>query len=70
MTSRIVPDVVRERAELGAFQWAQRDTIAAKGLPDRDVIAGIDARLEANLDGLRIAGPAAWPFLIEQFEDY
>ena len=34
------------------------------------MIASIDKRLEANLDGLRIAGAVAWPFVIDQFEEY
>ena len=70
MLARIVPDVVREHAELAAFQWAQRDTLSQEDPPDPAVIAGVDRRLEANLDGLRIAGAAAWPFIIDQYEDY
>lgn len=69
--ARIVADVVREHAALAAFFWAQRDTLAQDDPPpDPAVIAGIDKRLEANLDGLRIAGTAAWRFIIEQYEDY
>ncbi|MER8528442.1 MULTISPECIES: HEAT repeat domain-containing protein [unclassified Mesorhizobium] len=67
---RIVPDVVRQHAEKGAFFWAQRDTLMEDDPPDLDVVAGVDRRLEANLDGLRIAGPAAWPFVIAAYEDF
>jgi uncharacterized protein (TIGR02270 family) len=67
---RIVPEVVREHVELAAFQWAQRDTMAAEDLPDAEAIAFVDGRLEANLDALRIAGAAAWPFIIDAFETY
>lgn len=67
---RIVPEVVREHAETAAFQWAQRDTLAAEDPPDLEAIAHVDARLEAHLDALRIAGAAAWPFVIEAFETY
>jgi hypothetical protein len=67
---RIVPEVVREHVELAAFQWAQRDTLAAEDLPDTEAIAFVDGRLEANLDALRIAGAAAWPFIIDAFETY
>ena len=71
MAARIIPDVVREHVELAAFQWAQRDTLAHADPPAApEVIAGIDARLEANLDAIRIAGAAAWPFVIEAFESY
>jgi uncharacterized protein (TIGR02270 family) len=69
-STRIVPDVVREHAERAAFFWAQRDTVAQDDPPDWSVIAGIDRRLEANLDGLRISGSAAWPFIVAQYEDF
>ncbi|MER9300051.1 HEAT repeat domain-containing protein [Mesorhizobium sp. M0621] len=67
---RIVPDVVRQHAEQAAFFWAQRDTLMEDDPPDLHVVAGIDRRLEANLDGLRIAGPAAWPFIVAAYEDF
>lgn len=67
---RIVPDVVRQHAEQAAFFWAQRDTLMGDDPPDLDVVSGVDRRLEANLDGLRIAGPAAWPFIVAAYEDF
>ncbi|MER9326552.1 HEAT repeat domain-containing protein [Mesorhizobium sp. M0488] len=67
---QIVPDVVRQHAEQAAFFWAQRDTLMEDDPPDLHVVAGIDRRLEANLDGLRIAGPAAWPFVVAAYEDF
>lgn len=66
----IVPDVVRHHAEQAAFLWAQRDTLMLDDPPDLEVVAGVDRRLEANLDGLRIAGPAAWPFVVAAYEDF
>ncbi|RWE65900.1 MAG: hypothetical protein E5W94_03325 [Mesorhizobium sp.] len=66
----IVPDVVRQHAEQAAFFWAQRDTLMTDDPPDFHVVAGVDRRLEANLDGLRIAGPAAWPFVVAAYDDF
>lgn len=66
----IVIDVLRQHAELAAFLWAQRDTLCQADPVDPNVIAGIDKRLEANLDALRIAGEAAWPFILQQYEDF
>jgi len=66
----IVVPVVREHVEMAAFQWAQRDTLLHEDLPDMEVVGSIDQRLEANLDGIRIAGAAAWPFIIDAFESY
>jgi uncharacterized protein (TIGR02270 family) len=69
MPARVVPNVIREHAELAAFLWAQRDTLSEQDLPDPAVIAGLDRRVEVNLDGLRIAGPAAWRFVAEALEE-
>ena len=66
----IVEFVVRDHAEAAAFQWAQRDTLADEDPPDTEAIADVDTRLVANLDGLAIAGAAAWPALITAFEDF
>lgn len=65
-----VADIVRQHAEQAAFFWAQRDTLMLDDPPDLDVVAGVDRRLEANLDGLRIAGPTAWPFVVAAHEDF
>ncbi|RWP24103.1 MAG: hypothetical protein EOR01_05545 [Mesorhizobium sp.] len=67
---RIVSHVVRQHVEQAAFFWAQRDTLLEDDPPDLDVVAGVDKRLEANLDGLRIAGPSAWPFIVAAYEDF
>ncbi|PBC03487.1 HEAT repeat domain-containing protein [Mesorhizobium sp. WSM3860] len=66
----IVGDVVRQHAEQAAFFWAQRDTLMLADPPDLAVVAGVDNRLETNLDGLRIAGPAAWPLIVATYEDF
>lgn len=66
----IVPDVVRQHVEQAAFFWAQRETLMVDDPPDLHVVAGVDRRLEANLDGLRIAGPAAWPFVVAAHKDF
>lgn len=66
----IVEAVVRQHVENAAFFWAQRDTLAAEDPPDTEAIAFVDGRLEAELDALRIADKAAWPFIIDAFETY
>jgi uncharacterized protein (TIGR02270 family) len=61
----ILEDVIEEHAEEAAFLWGQRD--AAIRAPDYDIgeIAYVDERLEAHLDGLRIAGDKAWEIIDE-----
>lgn len=67
---RIAAEVVRQHVEQTAFLWAQRDTLSLEDPPDEGVIAEISQRVEINLDGLRIAGTAAWPFADRQLEDF
>jgi uncharacterized protein (TIGR02270 family) len=67
---RIAAEVVRQHVEQAAFLWAQRDTWSLEDPPDEAVIAEIGQRVEVNLDGLRIAGAAAWRFVDQQLEDF
>lgn len=56
--ARIVPDIVEQHAEEAAFLWSLRD--AATDQPHialRD-LADLEERIEAHLDGLRVAGDA------------
>ncbi|MGK2927537.1 MAG: TIGR02270 family protein, partial [Lysobacterales bacterium] len=57
---QVLEDIIEEHAEEAAFLWGQRD--AAVRAPDYDLeeIAELDERVEAHLDGLRIAGEAGW----------
>lgn len=66
----VIVAVIREHVENAAFFWAQRDTLAAEDPPDTEAVAFVDARLEANLDALRIAGPAVWPLIIAAMETF
>jgi uncharacterized protein (TIGR02270 family) len=68
--ARIVPDIVEQHAEEAAFLWSLRD--AATDQPHitlRD-LADLEERIEAHLDGLRIAGdagPALARAVLERF---
>ena len=66
----IVKEVVREHVETAAFQWAQHDDLARADPVDQRAVDWVGARLAAHLDGIRIAGDAAWPFIVEAIETY
>jgi uncharacterized protein (TIGR02270 family) len=70
MLHGIVDEIVREHVQLAAFQWMQHRTLSEAHPPDVAALADIDARLCANLDGIEIAGDAAWPLILNQFEDF
>lgn len=65
----IVPVVIEQHAEEAAFLWLLRDH--AVGAPHYKPIdlKRLDNRVEAHLDGLRIAGDAGWDIVWKQAED-
>ena len=60
MTFRGFPEIVDQHAEEAAFLWLLRD--AATRAPNYDLadLAELDERVDAHLDGLRIAGTRGW----------
>jgi uncharacterized protein (TIGR02270 family) len=66
----IVDFVVREHVGMAAFLWAQHAALSAEDPPDRAALATVSARLEAHLDGIALAGAAAWPFIDAAYAAY
>src|SRR5581483_5205971 len=65
---RHLPEVLEQHVEEAAFLWILRDAaIHAPHYSLKD-LAKLDRRLEAHLDGLRIAGPHAWAVLQDSLE--
>lgn len=62
----IIIDIVSQHAEEAAFLWLLRD--AAIHAPHNSLadLAELDERVEANIDGLRIAGGAGWEICKER----
>jgi uncharacterized protein (TIGR02270 family) len=59
-------EVVQQHAEEAAFQWLLRDAaVSAPNYKLKDV-ADLDERVEANIDGLRVAGDTGWEVCEEQ----
>ena len=68
ISSMINEVVVRQHAENAAFLWTQRDrAVTAPHYRLKD-IAKLDERVEANVDGLRVAGDAGWKLCVEALE--
>jgi uncharacterized protein (TIGR02270 family) len=57
---RVIPDVVDEHAEEAAFLWLLRARAVHAPHYTLDELAALDARIEAHLDGLRLAGGHGW----------
>ncbi len=63
----IIPVVVEQHAEEAAFLWLLRDSAIVEphySLPD---LAHLDDRVEANIDGLRIAQDEGWDICKETY---
>ena len=55
-------DVVEQHAEEAAFLWLLRDGAAQAPNYNLQDLADLDERVEANIEGLRVAGDVGWEF--------
>jgi uncharacterized protein (TIGR02270 family) len=60
MSAMVIHDVVSQHAEEAAFLWTSRTRAVSDPTYDLKALCRLDDRVEAHLDGLRIAGEAAW----------
>ena len=58
--SKIIPSIIYQHASDLEFQWLMRDRAVLESHYDLNDLANLDKRLEANIDGLRIAGEPGW----------
>lgn len=68
MTPPVIPAVLSRHAEEAAFLWLLRDRAVARPQYTLGTLAELDQRVEAHLDGLRVAGEAGWRRAWEEFE--
>jgi uncharacterized protein (TIGR02270 family) len=61
-TGQIIPMVLMQHAEEAAVLWQLRNAGTRRGNFALMYLERFDRRLEAHLDGLATAGPAAWQF--------
>ena len=64
----IIEHIVEQHAEEAAFLWLMRDSAADAPHYDAHDLARLDARIEAHLDGLRVAGPAGHEIVAGELE--
>jgi uncharacterized protein (TIGR02270 family) len=68
MATRIIPDLVRHYAEEASFQWISRERAVRSPDHARKDVAALDARLEAQLDALLLAGDGGWDICREELK--
>jgi uncharacterized protein (TIGR02270 family) len=64
----VLHSIVAQHAEQAAGLWAQRDMLSLADPADPATVAEVDARLEVHLDGIRVAGEAAWTRIVNLYE--
>src|SRR6185369_16143894 len=64
--SAIIPKVVEQHAEQAGFLWLLRDDAVSAPHYSLGHLAKLDDRVEAHLDGLRIANSAGWQIVLDQ----
>jgi uncharacterized protein (TIGR02270 family) len=67
---RIIPDIVEQHAEEAAFLWLLRDAAVDASHYDLNDLARLDERVEAHIDGLRVAGEPGWEITLAQLEQH
>jgi len=60
MEALIIKPIIEQHAEAAAFLWLQRDAAMREPHYSLKDLAHLDDRLEAHIDGLRIAGESGW----------
>jgi uncharacterized protein (TIGR02270 family) len=65
MISTLEAEICEEHARQAAFLWLLRDRAALDPVYDLSELSELDDRLDAHLDGLRLAGDAGWHACVE-----
>jgi uncharacterized protein (TIGR02270 family) len=66
ITARVLPGVVEQHATEAAFLWSQRQRALRQPHYSLRDLADLDERVEAHLDGLRVAKDAGWQACVSQ----
>lgn len=66
--NRIIPRIVEQHAEEAAFLWLLRDRAVDAAHYARRHLASLEERIEAHLDGLRVAGEAGFEIALAQLD--
>lgn len=68
LAKAVIPHIIDQHAEEAAFLWLLREDAVNAPHYDLDDLCQLDARVDAHLDGLRIAGDYAWQVCRENLQ--
>mgnify|MGYP000093569317 FL=1 len=64
----VIPHIIDQHAEEAAFLWLLRNNAVDAPHYDLDDLAKLDDRVEAHIDGLRIAGDYGWQACLDNLQ--
>ena len=64
----VIESIVEQHAEEAAFLWILRDAAVQAPHYSLNDLADLDERVEAHIDGLRVAGDAGWSICVNALE--
>jgi uncharacterized protein (TIGR02270 family) len=64
----IIPRIISQHAEEAAFLWLLRDRAVGASRYTLPELVRLDDRVEANIDGLRIAGEPGWEIVVDELK--
>jgi uncharacterized protein (TIGR02270 family) len=66
----VIPHIIDQHADEVAFLWLLRDNAVTEAHYNLDHLQDLDNRLEAHLDGLRIAGETGWQTCLANLQQF
>jgi uncharacterized protein (TIGR02270 family) len=69
MPPPLIEEIVEQHFDEASFLWSQRDAAVLSSLYTLDDMEELDGRIEAHLDGLRVAGGFAWELCENGLDD-
>jgi uncharacterized protein (TIGR02270 family) len=68
-TSTVIKEIIEQHADEAAFLWSVRDRAVLSSSYSLSDLSALDERIEAHLDGLRIAGQFGWHICEQALEE-
>lgn len=70
MMQASLPHIIEQHAEEAAFLWLLRDNAVTEAHYNLTHLQELEERIEAHIDGLRIAGDEGWKCCLENLRQF
>lgn len=66
----IIPHIIDQHAEEAAFLWLLRDNAVTEAHYNLEHLGDLEQRIEAHIDGLRVAAEAGWQCCLQNLQQF